>query len=169
MIDDGKAIRLTELISAALVVLAGAFLLLVGANVFPFGVKDCASITVVITFLLISVVITVTERNRIGAFFTGIFFAITVAEALVLCGLSYGQIYPLYIIAVPLGATLALIKTIYIKRTILIALSIFGAAALLMLSSAFGAAYEVIVPSLAVYFGLLGSIYAMIKLRRNKK
>lgn len=166
---EDRLIRLTELVTAIIAALAGIFLLLVGTKVIPLDIKACALITAMIALFAISVAVTAIESNRIGAFFMGAFAPPIIVEACVLCGLSYGQIYPLYIIVLPLGAMLSLIKTKYFYKAFMIFVASLGATAILFIGSLGGVKLGIVLPILIAYLGVIGAVYAAYKLIKNKE
>ena len=162
-----KTVHVVELISAAAVAITGIFLTLVAFNLFPFSIDKCWLISVYICIFIISLVVAIAQKNSIGIFFCLIFAMLIIAQAFVLIGYSHRNIYPIYIIALPLGCIGGTIRSEYARKVFAIMLAIIGAGLLLLLESTGVLSIKIILPLIAAYFGVLGVIYATVRLKKG--
>lgn len=165
---DEKIIHVTELISGICIVITAIFLLLAGLNVFPFSIGECWLISVFVCFFVISLFIAILQKNHIGIFFTSLWFLLILSQILVLIGLAHRQIYPIYVVAVPLGLINTTVTVKAATKLFKIAFTLTVAGLLLFLESMSVLSIGIVLTIIVLYFGLLGIVYAVIKLRKEK-
>lgn len=165
---DDRLIHITELVSAVAVSVTGVFLLLAGLGVFPFTVGQCWLMAVYTCMVFIALFVAISQKNSIAIFFSWVIGALIVAKVMMLSGFSARNIYPLYIIAIPLGVANGAMFTRYAAKTIKACLAVVGVGLILLLESTTLLPLSVVLPIVAIYLGVLGAIYAATRLRKNK-
>lgn len=162
---SGKKVCITELISAIIALLTGVFLMLAGLKVFPFSIGECWLMAVYVCFFWVSLVAAVIQKNSIAGCFTVILAVLIVAQIFVLSGCTHRQIYPFYIIALPMGIAGGWSNTHYAARVISVCLAVTIAGLLLFLESTSLLPIAVVLPLIAVYLSVIGIVYAAVRLR----
>ena len=164
---DEKTIRITEILTAATVMVTGLILMLAGLKVLPFSVEKYWLVAVFGCFFVTSLIVAVLQKNGIAVTLSLMFGILTVAQILVAVGLDIRNVYPVYVVSLPVsvaaGAALSKLPSIVTK----VALAFVGASLLLFLESAEILTVAVVLPIIAIYMGALGLIYSAQKLRKK--
>lgn len=156
----------SNLAAAAGVILCGVFLLLCGTGVFDIAVSLAIAPAVLVALGLILLSNAFIQKNTV-ALYLGVILLVC---ALVSClanfadGVSYSKLYPLYI-ASPAVASLItmLISRNYITHIKVIAF--FGLPAALLFMQSFGVwAWQVVLPAIIMFVGLL-ALYLTLSAR----
>ncbi len=165
---DGRIIHITELASASAVTVTGIFLTLAAADVFPFSIDKCWLMSVYVCLFAISVIVAVMQKNMIGIGAAAATLMLIVAQTMILCGFAHRQIYPIYVLALPVGVALSTSFARYFGVLFKAAISLIGMGLLLFTESFSILNVQVVLPIIAVYYGILGVIYSCLKLKRQK-
>ncbi len=164
-----RKIHITELIVASIVLAIGIFLTLTSLDLFPFMIEDCWLITTYAGIFVVSLVVMLMQKNAIGCGATFAMLSLLIAQIFVLNGLSFRQIYPLYVLALPLGVLSAMC---FIKRRGAIfgvAAAFVGMSLLLLIESFSILSIKAVLPIIVAYFGILGIIYSYFKLKHSRE
>lgn len=161
--------HVSELVISAVILLFGIFMLLSGLNVFPFTAKKVAYLSVCICFFAIGTAIAVIQKNPIGLFIVLFFAVLTVSASLLLAGYTSRNIYPIYIMAAPVGALGIANRLPCFRITACVSAAIIGAALILMFESFAVLKIGVVLPIVIVYFSIIGIIYASLKLGKKSE
>lgn len=164
-----KAIKLTEFICASVITLTGVFLLLVSLGLFSFTFGDCWSVAVTTCFFVISLVTALIQKNSIGLTFAWAFGILALARLFVLLGLPEHSVYPAYIVALPIGIANGAVCGGYPSIISKVSLAITGAALILLLESTQVLPIAVVLSIIIVYFGVIGVLCSLFRLRNDKK
>ena len=162
--------RLACNISAAAVVLvAGLFLLLCGADVIAIKVSRAAAGTLLFAVGLIFLLNALIGRNSVSLWISFCFSVPALVELLVKTDAAgYSELYPLYI-AVPAVASLFTMLFTHAWFSHLPVIALFGVPAGIFALHCGGAAgWSVVIPVLVIYAGLLMFVLA-IKLAKKDK
>ncbi len=165
---DGKILHITELISAAAVTLTSVFLILAALNVFPFSIDKCWLMAVYVCLFAISLSVALLQKNVIGIGCVASSIVLIIAQATIVCGMTLKEIYPLYVIFLPIGAVCGSCFARRFDGFFKISAALTGMGLLLFLHSLSVLPIKVVLPVLAAYFGILGVIYAVVKMNGKK-
>lgn len=166
---DSNTLYLTELITACTVAITAVFLLLCGAKVLPLAIADVWLVATFTCFFVVSLAVSLIQKNGIAITMCWIFGVLAITQLFVAFGAEVRNIYPAYVLAVPLGvANCAAIKG-YPSAIIKVSLSFVGIALLLFLESSKLLSLWVVLPIIAVYLSVMGIGYAVIKMYKSKK
>ena len=162
---EQRKVHIVELASAFIIVLTSVFLLLAGLDMFSFSIGSCALIAVFACFTLISLITAIVLNNSIALAFCWIFGLLLIAQVFIAFGLEPRNVYPIYVIALPLGAANGAAKARLPSMVIIVALAVVGVGLILLLESCCVLSLEVVLPIIAIFIGLFLSLYALSKLR----
>ena len=173
MKDVQRKVHIVELVSAIIIVLTSVFLLLTGLNVFLFSIGSCALIAVFACLTLISLITAIVLSNSIAFSFSWIFGMLLVAQIFIALGLTVRNIYPIYVIALPLGIANGAVKAKLPSAVIKVAFAFIGVGLILLLESCCVLSVQVVLPIIAIFIGLILMLYALSRLiskdGRNEK
>ncbi|MBE5731250.1 MAG: hypothetical protein E7350_04810 [Clostridiales bacterium] len=165
---DSKTLNLTELITACIVAITGVFLLLCGLEVLPFVIGDVWLVATFVCFFAISLAVSLIQKNGIAIAMCWIMGVLAIAQLFVAFGIELRNIYPAYVLAIPLGvANCAAIKG-YPSAIIKVSLCLVGVGLLLFLESSRLLTAGVVLPIIVVYLSVMGIGYVAIKMYRRK-
>ncbi len=161
--------HISELVISAVILIFGIFMLLSGLDVFSFTAKRVAYISVCVCLFAIGTAIAVIQKNPIGLFIALFFAVLTVSASMLLAGYTSRNIYPIYVMAAPVGI-LGIAKRLPCFRiAACVSAAIIGAALILMFESFTVLKTGVVLPIVIIYISIIGIIYASLKLGKKSE
>lgn len=154
--------------AAAVVLLAGVFLLLCGLDVFPVSVSKAVCGTLLCAAGLILCLSALISRNSVSLWLSCCFLVPALVELLVkTTAAGYAQLYPLYIAIPAIASLVGMIYTRDFAAHLPVVLLFAVPAGIFALRSGGVASWAVVVPTLIIYLGILMMTLALKKRKEN--